>query len=90
MLESSLRELFMKELRLREKMTPLERKEWGEDNPHRIEYAYGSISERGCDTGDTTPIILKVADFWMPLSRAKRIHQWLGKAITECEKRGYR
>lgn len=80
---------YFKELRIREKMTKTEIKEWGADCEHRIEYAYGAIFHGTADDSDNVPIVLKVADFWMPLSRARKIHRWLGKAIAECEKRGY-
>lgn len=73
----------MKDLRLLEKMTKQEIAEWGKDNPHRIEYAYGAV----CKVDNDMPIILRVRDFWMPLQRAKQIHEWLGKAIAQCEKK---
>ena len=71
----------MKDLRIKEWMTPEDMREFGADNPHRIEYAYGAINKDETET----PIILRVADFWMPLTRAKKIHAWLGKAIAKCE-----
>ena len=72
----------MKELRIKERMTAAEKKEFGEDHPHRIEYAYGAVFEGQ----SRTPILLKSRDFWMPLARAKRIHRWLGLAIKHAEK----
>jgi hypothetical protein len=74
----------MKDLRIKESMTKKEKEEYGEDNPHRIEYVYGAVTK---DLESRKPIILNVKDFWMPVGRAKQIHAWLGKAIAECEKR---
>lgn len=73
----------MRDLRIREAMTKEEIEQFGADNPHRIEYAYGSTT----DYDTPAPILLRSLDFWMPLGRAKRIHQWLGRAISECEQR---
>lgn len=69
----------MRDLRIKEPMTKAEKREHGEE--HRIEYVYGAV----CEYDSRTPIILKSTDFWMPISRAKRIHERLGRAIAECE-----
>lgn len=62
-------------------MSPAEKKQFGKDNRYRIEYAYGALSQ----WDRQQPIILKIESFWMPLSRAKKIHNWLGRAIAKCE-----
>jgi hypothetical protein len=74
----------MRDLRIKESMTKEEKAEYGEDNPHRIEYVYGAVTNI---KDSRHPILLNVKDFWMPLGRAKQIYAWLGKAIAECEKR---
>lgn len=72
----------MKDLRIKERMTPEEIKQFGKDHPLRIEFAYGAVSE----WDRQKPIILNIPSFWMPLGRAKQIHKWLGRAIAECER----
>jgi hypothetical protein len=75
----------MRDLRIKEPMTAAEKKELGENHPMRKEYVYGAVVSG--QTNGPNPILLKSLDFWMPLSRAKRIHKWLGEAIRECEQR---
>lgn len=70
----------MRDLRIKERMSKEDQKEFSQ---YRTEYVYGSVST----FDNKKPIILKSSDFWMPLTRAKRIHAWLGKAIKECENR---
>lgn len=63
-------------LRIMEPMTKEEIAEFGEDNPYRIEYAFGAVNPE-CDE----PIMLRTADFWMPVERAEEIRDWLNHAI---------